>query len=115
METQKGHNTSRSVQRQLLTIFRTNLTKSWYATILNVTEKDSGNYTCLVENHSGENGSNWVRLDVQNNCDCQIQPVEMATYNEDGSVDINTTVSQDNEIIFPILTRNFDQRQFHWY
>ena len=79
-----------------------------------MTQKDSGNYTCLVENHSGENGSNWVQLDVQDICPCQIGHVDMAT-NDDGSVEINTTVSHHEDIVFTILSRNFDKKQFYWY
>ena len=42
--------------------FRKNGKKFWVGTLTNVTESDSGNYTCLVKNHSGENGSNTINL-----------------------------------------------------
>ena len=42
-----------------------NMTKTLRTQLENVTRKQNGNYTCLVKNQSGENGSRTIELEMR--------------------------------------------------
>lgn len=42
-----------------------NRTKTLGTQLINVTRKQNGNYTCLVKNQSGENGSRTIELEMK--------------------------------------------------
>ena len=42
-----------------------NRTKTFWTQLDNVTKEQNGNYTCLVKNQSGENGSRTIELEMK--------------------------------------------------
>ena len=42
-----------------------NRTKTLGTQLINVTREHNGNYTCLVKNQSGENGSRTIELEMK--------------------------------------------------
>lgn len=44
-----------------------NLTKLFSSHLDNVTDSNAGNFTCLVKNQSGENGSKTIEIEIKGN------------------------------------------------
>ncbi len=112
-----------------------NRTKTFWTQLDNVMREQNGNYTCLVKNQSGENGSRTIELEMKgetftpksvnatlmvftahstDECDCQLRSVELVTASGSHSECPTINVSRDANITFTMTTKNFDRKQFHW-
>ena len=109
-----------------------NRTKTLGTQLINVTREQNGNYTCLVKNQSGENGSRTIELEMKGEtvspiskpcvniltmpdvCDCQLRPVELVTVSGLDSECQSINVSREANITFTMTAKNFDRKQFHW-
>ena len=107
-----------------------NKNKTWVSRLYTVGSNHSANYTCLVINASGENGSNTVEVEVKGNkegltgrvnllplcldeCVCMIGHLKMTPMNTSGNcLRISSNVSDD--ITFSMVTQNFDPDKFGW-
>ena len=94
-----------------------------------MSSNDSGNYTCLVTNASGENGNKTVEVVVEggrflyeklclisvslDECACMIGHIK--SNNTTTCLPINHKVSDPNEPLkFSMLTANFEEDKFGW-
>ena len=130
-----GHILGHPVQIIFSGVPSANRTKLVISHLTNVTQSQVGNYTCLVNNQSGENGSKTIQLEVKGSlnvkisnlnvwqcnccisdeCNCKIRNIQTSnTSKYDGFVPLFSDVSQVDSVRFTMLVKNFDPHQFHW-